>query len=1152
MKLFKDRGREAWGGGKAASLLLALALAGCQEQEQRDIPNRVLDRPTDVALICVEVVCEDLDGDGIEQDDECETQALGLSACERDTGTCTSDNPHLVGFVANSERNEIAMFTKCSNRLVDMNIEVPGYNFIPAGILPTELDASDDSCKVMSANVGSCDITVLDAVELARIGLGRDPKVEEPSELVATLIPQRFDPGEGGGGGQWVPLGARPGEILAVPRTLTLAPVLDPSQTLEGVCDPLAPASAYVSFPTCNLIAEIDLRNGHVLQSRQFIGDPDDGSVMVIDTGITPSCPVECPGQFEQLAAGEIPPVDEYGPFPQALELSLEPVASSEDSSSGLDAADQSIEGQSLFVGGLGSDILFEFPIGDTGEWAPVENQLRLSDASGIKRIRISPAVNAPVFGSSFSQFLYVIAGDGSTRVVGRAIPGEVDEIGIECETQLDPNVVPTGAELACIPVLQTPTEGQPAERRGFARGPGIRPGRGEEVTDWMFRKIYSAGEGVGPFAEPGTVAVGVTSAGTVVYSMIDQERANGQTVIANMGVDPAGTMDMRLFPHSLWPDPSFVTAMNLQLPVVTDEVPQRSVPSPGPTRSLAPSLRRIDSTYAGNERTRQQLELGESKDEADQDRLGDGRIYNEDVARVAVHDFRSWGGNLAGRLWTLEWEGTLPGTASATGRISCANPGWQGGTCLVSEPDDAQLLDASATFCDDGVLAGDKLVLVGCREDAECGDGRRCLRESVAGGESTGICISAQAYAERAGELRQICANFISDPCGEAHREFTITKAFQDRLWIQSMDLPLTSYLESGAAPCATGSNNQLVDGVCECLPGFGEEYCPGTDDPDVVDCCVDPNSDVPPPAAVIEAEDRFICADEQPDDGCTSDAECTALLGDDHPWLCIEERCRRPCEDASECILRRLPGPTCFGEFVRYQVALRNQFQVNGPVVPTNLVEVDPNTGECVQTPDAGVSQLLTSRLPLPASDSPDDPEWLAIPVCDTPLGGGDVNVVDPSAANPCRINAPRSNSALFHNFRYEGEQVSALRFSNPVFSIVLDLSSLEFLTRNVPGLGDQAWPADFARFRRSRIPRGYWESFRIGEGYRYFADFLVLEGRPVTLPVRIVPAPEQNVAFIVDGSGPGSTASIRGQVLRVFLGDTVLSDEAFTGVR
>lgn len=1085
-----------------------LVLAGCRQQDQQDIPNRVLDRPTDVALICAEILCVDEDQDGIKEDHECVTNPLPLSACENDTGVCTSDNPHLIGFVTNSERNEIAMFTKCGNRLVDMNVEVPGYNFIPAGILPTDLDASADGCKVMSANVGSCDITVLDAIELARIGLGRDLVVDEPSELITTVIPERFDSDSS----TWVPLGARPGEILSVPRGLSQAPGLDPGSPLAGICDPRSKSSAYVSFPTCNLVAEIDLQTGRMLQSRQFFGDVD-GSVTVVDTGITPVCPAECPVQFEDGIPGDLPPVDEYGPFPQALELELEPGEDTE---------------PSLFIGGLGSDLVFEIRIASTGLWQPVENQLQLSDASGIKRIRVSPVVDTPVFGGSAARFLYVVAGDGSTRVIGRPSPSDPDELGTECETQLDPNVIPAGSELACIPVGQTPVEGQPAERRGFVRGPGIRMPRGEEITDWMFRSV----------PEDGTMAVGVTSSGLVVYAMINQKRASGETTVQERSLiaDPANIMDVRLFPHSLWPDPGFDGPLGL--PVVTDAAPGRYAGStPGPTRHLAPTLRQIDATYIEDLRKFEQLNPG-----ADLDRLG-GTLYDKAAARVVVHDYRSWNPTTVTSTWRLQWEDTIGGTRSDTGRISCAKPGWEQGTCLVQNEDDAQLLDASANFCDDGVLAGDKLVILGCRDDSGCGDGQRCLRQSVAGGPSTGICISAEAYANRASQLRQICANFISDPCGEAHREFTITRAFQNSLWIQSMDQPLISYLEAAASSCPTGSNNRLVDGVCECLPGYAEEHCPGEDDPDVVDCCYDPESSVPEPAAIVEAEDRFICADEQPIDGCTTDAECTALLGEDDPWRCIEGYCRRPCENANECIFRRLPGPACFGEFVSYQVALRNQFLVSGPQAPflSSRVEVGPD-GECVETTDPQRSRLLTSRLPIPSSDSPDDPDWLKIPVCTD-------SIVEPGSPNPCRITAPRDSvNARFHFFEYEHEPVSALRFSNPVFSIVLDLSSLEYLTRDVPGLDGESWPAEFAHFSRSRIPRGYRLEFQLQGGHVPFVGPLVLEGRLATLPVRIVPAPQAGVAFIVDGSGPGTTTSIRGQVLRVVLTDQVLVDPAF----
>ncbi|KIG13349.1 hypothetical protein DB30_08116 [Enhygromyxa salina] len=1125
-----------------ASLVL-LSSAGCQPQETPDIPNRVLDRPTDLALVCAVVECDD-------NDENCVAQPLPLSVCQQETGSCTSDNPHLVGFVANSERNEIAMFTKCSNRLVDLNVEIPGYNFIPAGILPTDLDASDDGCRVLSANVGSCDLTLLDAPALAGIALGNADPIDEPSSLVTTLIPTTFD----AEAKKRRPLGARPGQVLSVPANLTQAPGLGPGQTLTGICDPLVRASAYVSFPTCNLVAEVNLQNGEIIQSRQFQSDGF-GGVTVVDTGVTPTCPLECPAQFE----GDLPSsplVDATGPFVQALELSLEVPLPSEDpepsagepTSSGYDEADAEVVGQRLFVGGLGSDLLFEIPIEDTGQWKPLTNQLMLSDAGGIKGIRVSPAVNASIDeqGSPFSQFIYVVAGDGSTRVVGRELPAAEDSIGIECETQLDPSIVPKAAAVACVAVAQSPNEGQPASRRGFARGPGLRPGRGEEVTDWMFRKAYVGSPNSGPSTEAGTVAVGVTSGGYAVYSMIDQERANGQTEASDLGgTDPASIMEVRLFAHSLWPQPT--EDLRAQLPVVQDDPPGRVIANgSGITRQLAPTLRRIDAAYTADENALARLNVG-----GDFDRLGAGDepLYADSAARVIVHDYRSWGSS-GTQSWSLEWEGTIQNTQSSTGRISCANADASDPTCSPSDPGDARLIDSTAAFCDDGVLAGDKLVLIGCNDDDDCGDGRRCLLESDTAPQSSGICISASAYDDGVEQLRKACGTFISDPCGEALREYTITRAFQDQLWIEPMTQAPRSYLRARSPELDDGcpaNSVSMANGDCACLAGFSEAACGVTNE---FECCPDPSQLLSGQAPVAEFEDQFVCTNSQPDGGCTTDDECTDSL-------CIDSRCRRPCENASECRLRRLPGPGCFQEFVRYQVALSNAFQVTGPGVGfvqdlVEAVEADdlPGMFECQPTANADISRLLTSRLPLPPTDDPDDPEWLAIPTC------ADDQSVQPSNANPCRIVSPRA-ATRFHQFEYEGIPVSALRYSNPVFSIVLDLSALEALSQDVPSLPnatweDAIWPAEAARFRRSRIPRGYRVEWRLSTGYGAFADRLILEARPVTYPVRIVPGPQSNVAYIVDGSGPGTTSSIRGQVVRVTLGDTIDADEAFIGVR
>ncbi|MFV8756083.1 hypothetical protein ACNOYE_36490 [Nannocystaceae bacterium ST9] len=1116
-----------------AAGLLALVLLACNQQQSQDLPNRVLDRPTDLALTCARLYCQDEDGDAVVDESECVSQAGSLDLCAQDSGSCTTlpvyptsedengeevatgpatGDYHLFGFIANSERNEVAMFAQCANRLIDMTIETPGYNFVPAGVLPTNVEASADGCRVISSNIGSCDLSVLNAEGLAGFGLGIELAAAEPSSLVATLVPSRFDVESQ----RWLPIGARPAELLTVPDDLSTAPA-DQGELTGEQCDPGERGSVYVSFPTCNLVAEIDVQTGHVLQSRQFVSG-DEGEVDVIDTGVSPICPVECPGQFEALPE-DLPEIDQDGPFPQALEL-LRPIGNP------VDQADEALDNQALFVGGLGSDSVFELRLAPNGEWTEDVQSLELQGASGVSRIRISPPVDFQdsAFGEiefppvPDRQFLYVIVGDGSTRVIARELEiGEGDPLGIECDTQRDPVAVEGAPDWACFPV----TDADNVERRALVGGPGIRATNGADITDWTFIKVYefpaeSDRSQYTLFDQPGVFAVGTTTRGEVVYAMIDQTRVNGQTTVDDLtgGVvrDPLGLMRIELAPHSLWTDPSLTPVASL--PAVRDTLAQRGFPADiGPSRVLAPSLRLIDYAYSSEERIAALL-----GDLVNRDLFGAGEdedtpLYDEKVPRIAVHDYRSWSQN----DWRLAWEGNLFSNAQATGRIACDTPGWEGGTCRVAEPDDARLHDSSAQFCDTGVLPGDKLILGGCAEDANCGDGRRCLRETAGGGDSTGICISAEAYEQSAADLRVICRDFIRDSCGEAHREYTITKAFQDELWIQSMDLPAISTLSQVGDPIEAG--DELI----------------------------------PPDAPVVEVDERWVCSQEQPDGGCVDDDDCIELDDDGvvvpgstgGSWQCIEERCRRPCEGPDECMLRPLPGPTCFGEFVNYQIAVRNSFLVTGPLTTLDRVDVDPETGECVPASDVETSQLLTSRIPLPPTSAADDPDWNAIPVCPT-------DEVLPTDPNPCRIQAT-STDLRYHTVPYRDQSVPALRYSNPIFSIVLDLTSLESLTADVPDYDESTWPIDFAAFRRSRIPRGYVQEFSLGPGYQAFVDLVVLESRPVTLPMRIVASPESPVVFIVDGAGPGTSSGIRGQVVRVTLtdGDATV-DDSFNGVR
>lgn len=1202
--------------GRSRTLLLvALGLVStagaCRNQNQVVVPNRVLDRPLDVALACVREGAS-----GIE--------VLSLNVCEGSASSdCSPENPQLVGFVTNSQRNEVAMFRKCDrNGLVDLDPESPGYSFVPVGELPTRITRTDDSCLVVSANEGTCDLSAIDVPGLAGYALDVS-SARAPSSLVTTIVPRKSD---------GTPLASRPGDILAVPPefsrtsiendaddddggTGAMAVLGDPLETggedpttdggdvplPEGLaCDPDTGRGVWVTFPNCQLVAEVSLRTQQILQSRRFVTQPD-GSVVVEDAGPDPECPIDCPAQFPD-GVPDSPEVAENGVSPITLAF-VEPPREIEGQP--LDEAEESVTYASLFVGGTGNDRVFEIPL-DGRDFAPPEQtqMLELEAAQGVHLIRVSPpalVLDEP------HQFLYVVAGDGSTHVVDRDfLEGN---LGVECDTQVDPTRT---AVTACHPIDPN-SFGNAPERRPFAVGPGIRTSDGSTINDWSFHKVR---EGTisqtnldsAPFGSPGLLAVGVTSFGRLVYAHMDQyQRLQLEATVPEL--DPVGTMNVGVRPHMLWPSVNPHSLAIEALPRVGDDEPGRSIPDDGrDSQFLAPNLRRVDRAYAlpsdvasasaeqlaisGRLSDSTCLEEGGDPDDPEDSvacvrnedqlaRFDDSGVYQNEVARVAVRDYQLWDS----RGWELEWEGQVS-TGGQTGIVQCDNHGgvdddgmaYAGGTCRSVESGDTRVVDEGATFCEDGVLAGDTLGILGCLDDEGCGLGQKCLREPTAPASATGICVSEQAYESDFDTLRTFCAPFISDPCGIPQRRFRIVRAFDRELWLQAMDRPrdaIVRVFDTEDGPLVAEYEARLS--CAAPIVHRGMPPCTSDDQ-----CQADPYAPGESRSAWFcdreEGESEGVCRGIPPDTGCATDADCGGLGAN---YVCVDELCRAPCDlcapptqpefsciddsgcgagetcfagtchvpcedDSPGCIETPLPGPLCFPEFVRYDIRASNSFVVTSANsgIFTDGVRADETTGECL--PDPTASTLLTSRLWLGADeDETFNHPVLGIPDCPEPVLAG------PSDPNPCRITTPRSfdPDSLFHTFAYDGAPVEAIRFSNPFFSITLDLVSLLDLAQDVPDFSDVRWPAGAARFRRSRIPRGYSLDFATEDGYVPYNEPLVVANlTPVTYPVRIVNAPELSVAYVVDAGGRGGVQGVRGQIVRVLLGDDTRADENF----
>lgn len=1210
-----------------------LWLSACRDKQVEGFTARSLDRPTDIAMVCAHLECAASSASAkceVVFDNPAECRVTPRRNCQATPGPGGKTASQLFAFVTSSARNEVALVSECSGEVVDTNNRLPGRNLLPVGVMPTHISASEDGCKVVTANAGSCDLSVLDSPSLVPLGFGLypapggpDPKTPAGNpgstriDAVRTVKPQRLD----GATGQWQPLGVSPAQIIAVPESLSSLATGTRQEgsagTQGGVCQMKTNKSVYALFPSCDLLAEIDLQSGHILQSLQFF-ESENGEIKFIDRGQNPSCGVpDCPVGVAASKAGDNSNQGEaqlsgIGPRSMVLvqDLELRNPSQPEMSMPGAFAG-------ALYVGGLGSAHLFEVRIAaNTRKFDLNTRSVALAEGSGIAKVRVSPqffpnrfdqgqplqcvALDDDSNANGSTRFAYVVAGDASTRVVQLSAHADAPSVGRECDTQLDPvEVSPDGPD-AC---LCHPVEAKPTRRRAGAQGPGIRlqdPQR--RIVDWAFVPSGSGQEegflrieadaenpNAGQYVFPSMMAaIGVTSDGQYVISNFGQYQRRrafatqsvGSTAYADpklwwrdtpgmgdkmsMGgieavIDRYSTLRLGLGPHSLYGrqslEPIRIGGEGIvegrALPLLVDAEPIRVVPGRADAiAALAPGLRRIDKAYAYSAPGSSGGGVADSagaplhpfllgKDGRTQrimDGLGkNGRnhwgLYDKDVARVVTRDYRSW----PEVKWELAWEGAIWGTASTAGRLQCRGNTTPGGAeCLESDPARMQLVNERVDFCKQGVLPGDQVVIFGCRKDGDCGSGQKCLQRSENANERPGICISALEYDRQSRALREACAHFLSDPCGDATLAYEIKRATTNTLDLAVMPLRVRSHWATADNCPRGGHNNHLEAGVCVCDPGYvqcGEPLLSDAEGrPLAIDCARGQDPAVACKAGQVPVEenfghelrDRFVCLQEQPEGGCRNDSDCDDLRLPPEQLaqlsaagqraalrICLEGRCRRPClaekdiqglpeQDrriiaaapgvdpknppsftAEDCLVRRGPGPLCFAELQRYEVRARNAFVLRASDRSeynyfAQGVRKDPQTGECVEDPAGETSPLLRSRFPLGADLNEVKAAYPECPDQQTP---------GLKMPNPCLEKHLRDESASdpslnrFHRFAYRNpnQVVDSLRIANPVLAFNLDLSDLSGLIAKIPGQSAN-WPASMAAFSRSRIPDGF----------------------------------------------------------------------------
>ena len=313
--------------------------------------------------------------------------------------------------------------------IIDADRLTPNVNGISIGEEPIAIQTDDSGCFEVTANAGSCDMSLLDI----NTALSHETKAIVTRQAVVSST--------------GVPIRARPAAMVTQP----------PIEAVGQVCKATPQGLMYVAYPSCHLVAAVDVSTGTIVSGIQYDAS---GAPSIVTGAVT--CPIdECGGGGSVTA----------GPRPVTLDLKVDPrslarrlvIGSQNSNAATIVELDTDFKPQSF------SQIAFEDPKGNLGLTTVV-----LSPQIGMGgETHFILDDNAP--GGQF-QFIYAVATDHSVRVA------DVLSLGKECDTQVDPRFaysIKNIKQLSCFPVGDPTTP----PRRAGATGPGIVLPRGKIPT---------------------------------------------------------------------------------------------------------------------------------------------------------------------------------------------------------------------------------------------------------------------------------------------------------------------------------------------------------------------------------------------------------------------------------------------------------------------------------------------------------------------------------------------------------------------------------------------------------------------------------------------------------------------------------------------
>ena len=611
--------------------------------------------------------------------------------------------------------------------VVDADPLTPGKNSISVGEDPVALATDKIGCYEITALAGSCDMSSLN------INTALDYATNNTVALSnhETVQVDRFAVNNASG----VALRAKPAAMVAEP----------PGGTIGVACPAQPTGLVYVAYPSCHLVAAVDVSSGTIVAGIQYDAS---GTANIVDGNVT--CPDEC-GGGGVIAAG---------PRPVTLDLQLDAnsarraLAIGSDNSNVVTIVELGIDSLPLSL----SNVVLQNPTGTLGvTGVKISPEIGMGGSMGF--------INDDSALGGLMQFVYAVATDHTVRVAN--IENVVNK---ECDAQVDPRYLYADKnvkQLSCMPV------GDPATppRRAGAHGPGIQlPGSSVPTSIDIF-KVEPI---VGDTNLPGTPTrfIGyfgvITSASGATYmlNVDDDDYADDVDPTAPIGtsipLDIANQLRDALPDRGMLPETE--NAAGMEVAICDDPGPDpdaadsAGVPNTGgpredgdPQRTLPVGLFAVEKV-AELPSIRQVLCTG-----ADETKPVNELSYS---APVPVRDleFPDLRNLFADEIWTFTWEGSL----SIDTIDSAANgPDLRTGQIFV-DANGMRLDDQTNAFCNAGVEPYDIVQLRGCDPslgNADCPLGYTCFVHPQSQVAGLGACM----LTDEADRLADACEQFLT-----------------------------------------------------------------------------------------------------------------------------------------------------------------------------------------------------------------------------------------------------------------------------------------------------------------------------------------------------------------------------------------------------